>query len=83
MATKAKPIALPNEGVNPPTFARIMSAHLETNDPKRMRAFLRATFADEHQLHSSWPLTRAQMIALLARFGNERARAYAAKARTK
>jgi hypothetical protein len=78
----ANAIKLPTEGVNPPMFVRMMSKHLLVTDPKRIRQYLRDTFPN-HVAHSSWQLKRTHMIAILGRFGTDRAKSYAAKAKAK
>jgi hypothetical protein len=88
MATKK--IELPGEGTQPNVLARsfreqgllmdTLQAKPHTEIGKRFRGELRSAFADSHTLHSQWPLTRAQMLHLLTKYGNERGRKYAAAA---
>lgn len=88
MATKK--IELPGEGTQPNVLARslkeqnllmdTLQAKPHTEIGKRFRGELRSAFADSHTLHSQWPLARTQMLHLLAKYGNERGRKYAAVA---
>lgn len=89
---RSKPIELPPEGTTPNVLARVLKAQgllaervANAGDPQEIgkryfRPFLRATYAEGHERHSAWNLTRSQMLAILTKFGNERAQTYSANA---
>lgn len=91
--TRTKPVELPPDGVQPNVLARVLKAQdllaervANAGDPQEIgkrhfRPFLRGTYGATHERHAPWNLDREQMLAILDRFGNERARAYVKNAK--
>lgn len=91
-AKREKPITLPPAGISPNRFAIAMREHLAeryvaalpagTRDGQPvgktyLRPYLRSRYGATHEPRTEWHLTETQMLDLLTRFGNDRARAYA------